>query len=79
MSASGAGWGSGSVVQDAEVDAVGGRHQVVPGVVLPERGDGHLEDVGVPGREGLRPVNAVVEPEARVLVVASLLGENRAE
>ncbi len=64
-------------VEDPEVDAVGRRDLQVPGVVLGERGDRELVQRRVPRSEGLRPVDAVLEPEHGVLVLAAPLAEER--
>ena len=60
----------GVAVEHPEVDPEGRRDQVVAGVVLRQRGQGELVEGGVPGAHDLRPVDPVLEPEHRVLVLA---------
>ena len=60
----------GVAVEHPEVDPEGRRDQVVAGVVLRQRGQGELVEGGVPGAHDRRPVDPVLEPEHRVLVLA---------
>jgi len=64
-------------VEDAVVDTEGRRDHVVPGVVLRQGRDRELKEGGVPRGQRLGPVNAVLKPEAALLVVPTVLGEQR--
>ena len=67
----------GVAVQDAIVDAISWRNQKVARVVLRQRSDRELEEGGVPWREHLRPVHAILEPEHRVFILTPILAEYR--
>jgi len=58
-------------------DAIGWGHLQVPCVVLRQRRDPELVEGGIPWRQHLRPVHAILEPKGRVLEIAPRLAEER--